>query len=122
MSHDSSPTQPERPERPELPQFDASPTGAPARPTTPAPGLDETQGPPATPYTYATEPSPCAAQLPASAWATPAPAQTTADAAAQRSPRWSGRGTAVTAGLVLVLTSAGAIAAAAATPSDGAAQ
>jgi hypothetical protein len=49
-------------------------------------------------------------------------AQAAPGAPAQRSPRWSAKKTAVTAGLVLVLTSAGAIAAAAAMPSGSTAE
>ncbi|TQM57468.1 hypothetical protein [Humibacillus xanthopallidus] len=125
MSNDSTPTQPERPE-PRLPQFDPNSAGAPAHPPVAA-GPDETQVlpsaptartpvvPPAEPYAYAAAPS-------AAAGSTPAVAQAAPGAAAQRSPRWSAKKTAVTAGLVLVLTSAGAIAAAAAMPSGSTAE
>lgn len=133
MSNDSTPTQPERPE-PRLPVFDPTSSGAPAHPATSAAGPDETQVlpsaptartpivPPATPYTYAAGPGPYAAPGPSAAGpaamaAAPAESPAAAGTSSPRSPRWSAKKTAVTAGLVLLLTSAGAIAAAAAMPS-----
>lgn len=83
--------------RRELPTFDPS-----------APATAPTLGAPTTTYTYAV--TPVAAQ--------PAPATGPVGAAGTPTgPRWSAKKTAVTAGLALVLTSAGAIGAAAALPS-----
>ena len=140
MSNDSTPTQPERTE-PTLPQFDPTSTSAPVPPSTTASGSapDETQVlpsaatartpivPPATPYTYAAGPASSTEAGPA--LATPVAAPAAAEAVAldgapgtARSTRWSGKKTAITAGLALVLTSAGAIGAAAALPSGSTAE
>ncbi|HET8988980.1 MAG TPA: hypothetical protein VFN43_10750 [Humibacillus sp.] len=129
MSNESTPAQPERPE-PRLPQFDPTSTGAPVPPAASGGTPDETQllpstptartpiVPPATPYTYAAEPA--SATEAASPVAEAAPGASTPGVA--RGPRWSAKKTAITAGVALVLTSAGAIAAAAAIPSGSTAE
>ena len=126
MSNESSPQVPAVPSRPELPQFEP---GHPA-------AVDDTQQlasaptsampvtPPARPYAYAAyaaspgEASPIAGPgVPLSPTGLPTrdrPA--VAGAAATDGPRWTAKKTAVTAGLALVLASAGAIGAAAAMP------
>lgn len=117
MSNESTPQVPGEQPKPVLPQFD------PRRPA----AADDTQQlpsaatselpvtPPATPYAYAASPS---AATPLAGPGVPLsptglPARQPADPAANGS-RWSAKKTAVTAGLALLLTSAGAIGAAAA--------
>ncbi|WP_404389208.1 hypothetical protein [Humibacillus xanthopallidus] len=131
MSNDSIPTQPERPE-PRLPQFDPTSTGAPVPPPPSSTTPDETQVlpstptartpivPPAAPYAYAAGPASAPESTPAVSEAAPAVAE--AAPVPTRTPRWSAKKTAVTAGLALVLTSAGAIAAAAAIPAGSTAE
>jgi hypothetical protein len=126
MSNESTPQVPAEPPRPALPQFD------PGRPA----AVDDTQQlpsastsalpvtPPATPYAYAayaaspSEAPPIAGPgVPLSPTGLPTrdrPA--VAGAPAADGPRWTAKKTAVTAGLALVLASAGAIGAAAAMP------
>jgi hypothetical protein len=120
MSTDSTPTWPERPEpsAPQLPQFDPTATD-PRDETQVLPVAPTAQIPiaaPPTPYTYAGGPAPVD-DVPRVAGATPESAPEREMPAGGRGPRWSAKKTALTAGLALVLTSAGAIAAAAAMPS-----
>ena len=124
MSNESSPQVPAVPSRPELPQFEP---GHPA-------AVDDTQQlasaptsampvtPPARPYAYAPyaaspgEASPIAGPgVPLSPTGLP-PRESASGAVATDGPRWTAKKTAVTAGLALVLASAGAIGAAAAMP------
>lgn len=124
MSNESSPQVPAVPSRPELPQFEP---GHPA-------AVDDTQQlasaptsampvtPPARPYAYAAyaaspgEASPIAGPgVPLSPTGLP-PRESASGAVATDGPRWTAKKTAVTAGLALVLASAGAIGAAAAMP------
>lgn len=131
MSNESTHPGPAEQPRSGLPQFDP---GAPARPAVP----DETQTlptsaatseppltPPATPYAYAATPGPTptaessAAAAPIAGPAVPL-SPTGLPAREQNATgdgiRWSAKKTAVTAGLTIVLASAGAIGAAAAMP------
>jgi hypothetical protein len=122
MSNESSPQVPAEPSRSALPQFE------PGRPA----AVDDTQQlpssaptsampvtPPATPYAYAALPSaasPIAGPgVPLSPTGLPTRERASAAVAAD-GPRWTAKKTAVTAGLALVLASAGAIGAAAAMP------
>jgi hypothetical protein len=104
MSNESTHPGPAEQPRSTLPQFDPDAPGTPTvpdetqtLPTTPTTEVPVT--PPATPYAYAVAPA-------------PAPEQK----AAGDGIRWSAKKTAVTAGLTIVLASAGAIGAAAAVP------
>jgi hypothetical protein len=104
MSNESTHPGPAEQLRSTLPQFDPDAPGTPTvpdetqtLPTTPTTEVPVT--PPATPYAYAVAPA-------------PAPEQK----AAGDGIRWSAKKTAVTAGLTIVLASAGAIGAAAAVP------
>ena len=129
MSNESSPQVPAEPSRPPLPQFDP---GRPAAvddtqqlPSAPTSAIPVT--PPATPYAYAayaayagspSEASPIAGPgVPLSPTRLPQRDRPVASGAAGTDgPRWTAKKTAVTAGLALVLASAGAIGAAAAMP------
>ncbi|GAA2030060.1 hypothetical protein GCM10009740_19650 [Terrabacter terrae] len=109
MSNESLPEGPTERPRSGLPQFDpGAPGGVHTGDTQLLPSAwasqpqDHPVPPPASPYAYAASP----ASPP-----TPPPAEPTS-----RARRWSGRKTAVTAGLAIVLASAGAIGAAAALP------
>ncbi|MFC7597217.1 hypothetical protein ACFQU3_18000 [Terrabacter sp. GCM10028922] len=104
MSNESTHPGPAEQPRSTLPQFDPDATGTPTVPdeTQTLPTAPTTEVPvtaPATPYAYAAAPA-------------PAPEQK----AAGDGIRWSAKKTAVTAGLTIVLASAGAIGAAAAVP------
>ena len=122
MSNESTPQVPAEQPKPVLPQFD------PSRPPT----ADDTQQlptastseipvtPPDTPYAYAASPSQAAPLagpgVPLSATGLPARAASGSGVG----PRWNAKKTAVTAGLAILLTSAGAVAAAAAIPAGSA--
>jgi hypothetical protein len=120
MSTDATTPVPVAPGRSALPQFDAT-REIPAADTTelPTAAVEPSPiAPPQVPYTYASaHPAPDdrsgAAQVPGSGapLAEPPPAAPRGDGA-----RWSGKKTAVTAALAIVLASAGAIGAAAAMP------
>ena len=125
MSTDATTPVPVAPGRSALPQFDAT-REIPAADTTELPTAAAEPSPiapPQVPYTYASaHPAPDdrtgAAQVPGSGApvAEPPVAQPPTAATRGDGPRWSARKTAVTAGLAIVLASAGAIGAAAAMP------
>ncbi|KRB47362.1 hypothetical protein [Terrabacter sp. Root181] len=125
MSNESTPQVPAEQPTSGLPQFD--PNAPVARPAT-----DDTQQlpsatttempvtPPATPYAYAVSPGAAAPiagpDVPLSPTGLPVREKPAGAATAGDGPRWNAKKTAVTAGLALALTSAGAIGAAAAMP------
>jgi hypothetical protein len=125
MSTDATTPVPVAPGRSALPQFDAT-REIPAADTTELPTAAAEPSPiapPQVPYTYASaHPAPDdrtgAAQVPGSGAPVAEPPVAEPPAAATRGdgPRWSAKKTAVTAGLAIVLASAGAIGAAAAMP------
>jgi len=129
MSNESTPQVPAESAKPGLPQFDPNaPTSSlpavgpqylPTTATTAVPMTPVT--PPATPYAYAMSPGAAAPiagpDVPLSPTGLPVREKPAGGAAAAEGSRWSAKKTAVTAGLALVLTSAGAIGAAAAVPS-----
>lgn len=132
MSNESTPSVPAGQPRPVLPQFDPEAPAGPAAddtrvlPTSATTELPVT--PPATPYAYAVSPGTPATPGTPAASGTSAAASTPSPLAGPgvplpptglpvaSAPRWNARKTAVTAGLALLLTSAGAIGAAAAMP------
>ncbi|GAA5019512.1 hypothetical protein GCM10023258_07190 [Terrabacter aeriphilus] len=110
-----------------------STTGGPApEPTAPLPQFDPHAGaaappiaPPTTPYAYAAlagaaPASPAASSTTASSTTAPSTTARSTTGAPAAGSRWTAKKTAVTAGLALVLTSAGAIGAAAALPAGSA--
>ncbi|MFM6850565.1 MAG: hypothetical protein ACKOVB_15850 [Terrabacter sp.] len=101
MSNESPTPGPAAQPRPSLPQFDPNRQDTQALPAS-APTSELPVTPPSTPYTYAAMPAP----------QDTAPVAGSSDATG----RWSAKKTAVTAGLAIVLASAGAIGAAAAMP------
>ena len=125
MSNESTPQVPAEQPTSGLPQFD--PDAPVARPT-----ADDTQQlpsavttempvtPPARPYAYAVSPGAAAPiagpDVPLSPTGLPVREKPAGAATAGDGPRWNAKKTAVTAGLALALTSAGAIGAAAAMP------
>ena len=119
MTDESTPQVPAEQPKPVLPQFDPSgPATADDTQHLPTAATSEIPvTPPATPYAYAVSPgaaTPIAGPgVPLSPTGLPA----RQPAAAGDGSRWNAKKTAVTAGLALLLTSAGAVAAAAAMPS-----
>jgi hypothetical protein len=125
MSNESTPQVPAEQPTSGLPQFD--PNAPVARPAT-----DDTQQlpsatttempvtPPATPYAYAVSPGAAAPiagpDVPLSPTGLPVREKPAGAATARDGSRWNAKKTAVTAGLALALTSAGAIGAASAMP------
>src|SRR3954451_3855562 len=128
MSNDSTPPAAAEQPQPELPQFDPNaPASQPASGATqrlsPVAATTELPvTPPTAPYAYAVSPggsAPIAGpDVPLSPTGLPAREKTAAGTG--DGPRWSAKKTAVTAGLALVLASAGAIGAAAALPAGSA--
>ena len=115
MSTDATTPVPAAPGRSALPQFDATREVPAADATREIPAADTTALP-----TVPPQPSPIPPPAVPYAYATPDPGQPAAAVPAARAggdgPRWSAKKTAVTAGLAIVLASAGAIGAAAAIP------
>ncbi|WP_028785301.1 hypothetical protein [Terracoccus sp. 273MFTsu3.1] len=129
MSNESTPQVPASQPTPALPQFDPNaPAAHPADDTQQLPSATTTEmpvTPPATPYAYAVSPGTAAPlagpDVPLSPTGLPVRERAVREkpagvAATGDGPRWNAKKTAVTAGLALVLTSAGAIGAAAAMP------
>ncbi len=119
MSNESTTPGPAEQPRPNLPQFDPNRQDTQALPAS-APTSELPVTPPSTPYAYAGMPAP-EAPGPIAGPSVPV-AATGLPQRTDPAGRWSAKKTAVTAGLALVLASAGAIGAAAAMPagsSDG---
>ena len=116
MSTDATTPVPVAPGRSALPQFDAT-REIPAADTATLPlasAAPSPIAPPEVPYAYASS-TPDASATP-HASATPDASAPSAPSSRGDGPRWSAKKTAVTAGLAIVLASAGAIGAAAAMP------
>ena len=121
MSNESTTPGPAEQPRPSLPQFDPTRQDILAVPTS-APTSELPVAPPSTPYTYAGMPAPegttplAGPSVPLAATGLPQRPSPATGVPSDAAGRWSAKKTAVTAGLAIVLASAGAIGAAAAMP------
>lgn len=119
MSNESTPQVPAEQPKPVLPQFD--PSGPPTADDTqhlPTAATSEIPvTPPSTPYAYAVSPGAAAPIAGPGVPLSPTGLPVREDGSSGDGSRWNAKKTAVTAGLAIVLASAGAVAAAAAMPS-----